>query len=301
VKFPTLALLSVVAAALAAATAVGGALWYRQRATVEVQPEPVRIHGPEPVVRVTEAEVTVDGKRVLGLDSLEEQAVRGVNAQFKARGPNDLEVVPLVEALRRRRTQGTQWSKPLAIELDPRTPYRVMMEVLFSAHQGGADRFLLSTPAAGAHPSVEFESAAPLPMPKVSKPAEPSPTSSGAATALPERSRDASSHAGVFIVRDGVSLKFQGRNVMPGCKEFGAGVAIPKGDGYELPALVACLKRLNSDPTLAVRDAWVAANPGVEVATVLAIASTLRCGEPSCHGRQLGLPFIQEVTFGVLR
>jgi hypothetical protein len=52
---------------------------------------------------------------------------------------------------------------------------------------------------------------------------------------------------------------------------------------------------------VAVRDAVVVANPGVEVATVLEVASTLRCGKPTCRGRQLGLPFMQGVSFGVAR
>jgi hypothetical protein len=288
---------AIVAAALVAVTAVCGALWYRQSTIVDVRPEPVRV--PQPVVKVTETEVAVDGKRLLQLDSLDEQALRGVDARFKARGPNDLAIVPLVTALAERRARAAQGSDPLAIELAPRTPYRLMMEIIFSADQGGARRFLLSMPAAGAHPSIEFESETPGSVLEASKPAGPALSASGAASAVPQR--EPSTYIAILIARDGFSLKFQGGNVAPGCEALGAGLAVPKRDGYDLPGLVACLKRVNSEPAVAVRDGIVAANPGVEVATVLEVASTLRCGEPSCHGRQLGLPFMRRVTFGVVR
>lgn len=289
--------IAIVAAGLVAVAAVCGALWYRQRAIVEVRPEPLRV--PEPVVKVTETEVAVDGKRVLPLDSLDEQALRGADARFKARGPNDLALVPLVTALTERRAQAAQGSDPLAIQLAPRTPYRLMLEIIFSADQSGARRFLLSTPAAEAHPSIDFESETPRSVYEASKPAGPALSASGGASAVPPR--DPSTYIGVFIVRDGFSLKVHGGNVAPGCEAVGAGLAVPKRDGYDLPGLVACLRRINSDPAVAVRDGIMVANPGVEVATVLEVASTLRCGERSCRGRQLGLPFVQRVTFGVAR
>lgn len=265
--------LGIAVALLLAGAAVCGALWYRQRSLVEVRPEPVWV--PRPVVRVTEAELTVDDKRLFGLDSLEAQATRGIDAQFKAQGPNDLVIKPLVTALTQRRAQGTQSTEALTVELAPRTPFRILIEVLFSAERGGATRFSLSMPAAGGHAPNELES-------------EP-PRQLGASPAS----------ILVYIITDGFSVKFNGRNVAPGCEGHGPGIAVPQRTGYDLAGLVACLKRLNSDPAVAVLDAVITANPGLEVVTLLEVASTLRCGKPRCRGQQLGLPFVQRVTFGV--
>ena len=256
------------------AAAVSGALYYK-RIQVRVDPEP--LPPPKRGIEVKATAVLLDGVKVLDLLPLAEQAKLGVEARFKAQGPYDLLIVPLVAALKRRAAPPDEQANGLKVELAAETPYRVMVEVLFSVGQGGAGKLRLSTRAPGSPRLIELD------------------------TELPTAMDGSNGYAAFFLVHDGISIKFNGRNVTPGCDAFGAGVAIPTGDGYDLPGVVACIRRLNSEPSVAVEDARVFANPGVPAVTVLQLANTVRCGEPSCEGRRLGLPFMRRVVFGVPR
>lgn len=264
---------AILAAAVAAAT-LGALELYRTHGVVRLEPEPIR-----PVkrgVQVTTAAILVDEVKVVELLSLDEQARVGVDASHKRLGPNDLLIVPLASVLSRRALSAPEKGGGLGIELAPATPYRVMMEVLYTVGQAGPSKLQLSVPASGSKRALLFE------------------------TELP---RDMGSGEGlkIYVIRDGVSVKFQNRNVAPGCEGFGNGVAVPKHDDYDLPSLVACLRRINADPSTAADDGLVIANPGTAARTVLEVASTVRCGQPTCDGRQLGLPFVQRVSFGVPR
>lgn len=267
----------VTAAILAVAVAVAtlGALeLYRRHGVVQLEPEPIK--HLKRGVQVTTSAVFVDEVKVVGLLSFEEQARAGVEARFKLHGPNDLLIVPLQSALSQRAFSATEKESGLGIELASEAPFRVMMEVLYTVGQAGPSKLRLSVPPSGSKRALLLE------------------------TELP-RDVGSGQSAKFYVIRDGVSVKFQNRNVAPGCEGFGNGVAVPKRDGHDLPALVACLHRLNSDPSTAANEGMVTANPGTTARTVLEVASAVRCGEPSCDGRQLGLPFVQRVVFGIPR
>jgi hypothetical protein len=260
---------------VAVTAALVSAAYYSERTHARVDPEPLPL--PKRGVEVKTTAVLLDGVKVLDLLPLAEQAKVGVEARFKAQGPNDLGIVPLMAALKLRGARSDEQANGLKIELAAETPYRVLVEVLFSVGQGGVGKLRLSTRAPGSPRVIELDSA------------------------LPTTMDGPSEYAAFFLVRDGIAIKYRGRNVAPGCDAFGGGVAIPNGDGYNLPGVVACLRRLNSEPSAAVEDAQVVANPGVQALTVLQLANTVRCGEPSCEGRQFGLPFMRRVVFGLPR
>jgi len=236
----------------------------------EVAPEPV---APQRGLRVTEREILLDGVKLVELGTLAEQAKSGVNERFKRRGPNDLEIVPLSAALDRRRIQIP--GDRVRIELAEATPYRIVVEVMYSAGQSGVTAMQLFIPASPPHTAIELDAE------------------------LPTKPRTEPS-AVFFPLGDGIKIKHREHNVVPGCQSYGAGTAVPNSDGYDLKAFATCWKYLNSsNPDLTVRDGIVAANPGVQALDVLRIANVARCGEPSCTGRRVGFPFVDHVLFGL--
>jgi hypothetical protein len=260
--------------AIVTAAVVCGALLYLERRVVPVQPEP--LPPPKRGLQVTTTAILLDGSQVLGLSSLSEQARVGIDAHFKAKGPNDLLIVPLHAALSQRKAPTQVPRDSLSIELAEKTPYRTMIEVLYTAGQAGASKLnLLVRPASSSRPlALDTE----VPQPWLGQ--------GGAA---------------IFLVSDGISIKFAGGNVAPGCNDAGPGLAIPKRDGYDLPSFVACFRRVNTAISTPVDHAVITANPGVPALQILQAGNAVRCGEPSCEGRKLGFPFVERVTFGVPR
>ena len=100
----------------------------------------------------------------------------------------------------------------------------------------------------------------------------------------------------LFIVSDGFSLKASGGNIAPGCQGAGAGITIPKvGGNYNFAGLTECAARLKSvSPDFADEtQATIAANPGVEFQTVIAVMDALRTapgGEALFENIQFGVP-----------
>jgi hypothetical protein len=258
--------------AIVTAAMVCGTLLFLERRVVKVQPEP--LPPPKRGLQVTTNAVLLDGSQVLALSSLDEQARLGIDAKFKPKGPNDLLIVPLHAALSQRKAPMQDARNSLGIELAPETPYRTMVEVLFTANEAGADKLDLLVRTAGSSKPLVLDTVAPKPW-------------------------QGQGGAAIFLVNDGISIKFPGGNVAPGCNGVGPGLAIPKRDGYDLPAFVTCFRRLNTASAPPVDHAVVVANPGVPALQILQAANAVRCGEPSCEGRQLGFPFVGSVTFGV--
>ena len=271
---------AVSAAILAGAVAVATVVLlesYRRYSVVRVEPEPTR-----PIkrgVQVTAAAILLDGVKVVDLLPLSEQARVGVDARFKAHGVNDLEIVPLVTALAARVASATEQARGLSIELAPETPYRTMAEVLFSASRAPAAKFRLLVRPASSMQRIELASEAPQLWP----------------WAMPGR------RAAIFLVTDGISIKFPGGNVAPGCNDRGPGVAVPKRDDYDWTSFVACFRRLNTVADPPVEEAIVLANAGVPALQLLQAGNAALCGETNCRGKQIGSPFVRRVVFGIPR
>lgn len=93
-----------------------------------------------------------EGEPIVKLPSRESLAQSGLDAKHKRSGPNDLYIVPLAERLRNAREidKATRAAKGLdpstseaIIVADARTPYRLLIEVLFTLGQSEFGRYHL--------------------------------------------------------------------------------------------------------------------------------------------------------------
>jgi biopolymer transport protein ExbD len=104
------------------------------------------------LVTISKSQILVGDDKVLTLPGRESLAQAGVDARFKRSGPNDLFIVPLGNALMAarktdqavRRAKGLDPSSSEAIVIaDKGTPYRLLMEVLFTLGQSEYGKYHL--------------------------------------------------------------------------------------------------------------------------------------------------------------
>ncbi|HYO98057.1 MAG TPA: biopolymer transporter ExbD [Polyangiaceae bacterium] len=104
------------------------------------------------IVTISKSQLLVGDNRILGLPGRESTAQTGVAAEHKRGGPNDLFIVPLGNALQAarktdvaiRRAKGLDPSSSEAIIIaDRTTPYRLLIEVLFTLGQSEFGRYHL--------------------------------------------------------------------------------------------------------------------------------------------------------------
>jgi biopolymer transport protein ExbD len=117
------------------------------------------------VVTIAKSQILVgnDPTPVVLLPSREQLAQSGVDSRYKRSGPNDLYIVPLAQklaaareadiALRGARKQDTSTSEAIVVA-DEDTPYRLLVEVLFTLGQSQFGKFHMmvvkrQTPAPG--------------------------------------------------------------------------------------------------------------------------------------------------------
>lgn len=199
---------------------------------------------------------------------------RGADAAYKRSGPNDLYIVPLAAALARSPLRA---AGAVAIGADAAVPYRVLVEVLFTAGQSEIGTFhLLVRTAAGV----------------------------GAITTHAPRMGDErrrydvpSLNLSVIVVRDGMSVKTSFGNIATGCAGIGSGLAFPRGPaGLDLAGLQACATALRQrDPRFAgEQQATLTANPDVPLGEIVSVMDALRT-EPS------GRAAFPDIVFAVPR
>jgi biopolymer transport protein ExbD len=104
------------------------------------------------LVTVSKTQILVGDDKILTLPGRESLAQAGVDARFKRSGPNDLFIVPLGNALMAarktdiavRRAKGLDPSSSEAIIIaDKGTPYRLLLEVLFTLGQSEYGKYHL--------------------------------------------------------------------------------------------------------------------------------------------------------------
>jgi biopolymer transport protein ExbD len=104
------------------------------------------------LVTVSKTQILVGDEKILSLPGRESLAQAGVDARHKRSGPNDLFIVPLGNALMAarktdvaiRRAKGLDPSSSEAIVIaDKGTPYRLLMEVLFTMGQSEYGKYHL--------------------------------------------------------------------------------------------------------------------------------------------------------------
>lgn len=109
-------------------------------------------------------------------------------------------------------------SAPLALALDPTTPFGLLEAVLYTAAQSDRVRYRLRTLGTS-------EPVIPALSPRMRPPQQLGLT--------------------VIVVADGISLKGRGGNVAPGCTNLGPGLAVPKASGaFDLVGLRSCVQKL---------------------------------------------------------
>ncbi|HVY27612.1 MAG TPA: biopolymer transporter ExbD [Polyangiaceae bacterium] len=104
------------------------------------------------LVTISKSQILVGDDKILSLPGRESLAQAGVDARYKRSGPNDLFIVPLGNALMAarktdmavRRAKGLDPSSSEAIVIaDKGTPYRLLMEVLFTLGQSEYGKYHL--------------------------------------------------------------------------------------------------------------------------------------------------------------
>jgi hypothetical protein len=126
--------------------------------------------------------------------------------------------------------------------VDKRIPFRILVEVLFTAGQSSYSRF---------HLVVQSDAGPRELLMEVPTPNDPR----GSLT--------------LFIVNDGIVIKSPSGNVAPGCGGVGAGVTIPRREGaIDAAALGSCVAKVATAAAepLAAR---ITANPNVPFAEIV--------------------------------
>jgi biopolymer transport protein ExbD len=279
---PTRIVIAVLGLALAAC---GGA----ERQADPIDFTPVAIGGPASMTsatpasprRVGEDDVLVITKTSVGLAGappvvpLPADASGGIAGEYKRSGPNDLFVTPLATLVEKERSAG-KIGDIARIDVDPETPYRVLIEVMFTAGQSEVGAFDLHETAPRARTLVSK-------LPSISvRGAPPS----------------AALNLAVLIVKDGASIKISAGNMRPGCASIGPGITTPRSPGGALDSVEIrrCAEAVKSaDPAFASESSvTIAANPAIPFREVMDVVYALR--ESSA-----GAPLFTDVRFAVVR
>lgn len=104
------------------------------------------------VIIISKSQILVGDDPIVMLPSREQLAQSGVDSKYKRSGPNDLYIVPLANALSHARETDKQIrqakgldasSSEAVIVADATTPYRLLIEVLFTAGQSEFGKYHL--------------------------------------------------------------------------------------------------------------------------------------------------------------
>jgi biopolymer transport protein ExbD len=248
-----------------------------------------RDHAPEAVtVLVTRKQLLIGGDALPVAtfpEGLRVLAPAGLPANYKRSGPNDLFLPDLGNGLTFWRTAAQASARArgaeendlaVAVLADASTPYRVLMEVLFTAGQSELGRFDLAVRAADG--SLQW---------LVSR-----------APTMPSRALDPRALAlSIFVTDAGFSVHARGGNLAPGCDGVGPGVTMPKiAEAYDHRGLTACLRKIKDFVPEAKDETEVTltAAPAIEFQTIVSTMDTLK-------GTAETGPLFPTIHFGVSR
>jgi biopolymer transport protein ExbD len=252
-------------------------------------------------------------------------ATHGFDAKYKRNGPTDLYVVPIANVIQyeRDKLDAGPSSHEARLAVDGSTPYRALVEVLFTLGQNEIDTFKLVAPSAGGRVPKDGPAEIVAHAPRASGMQIATLTAQASAMQLEMLKALAGDDAGVavpkhapaptpapipmpsdrptlglliIVVNDGIAIKARGGNVAPGCNDVGAGLSIPKtADGrYDYASLAACVVKLKAAaPEFKdERSVTVSANPNVPYSIVLQTVDAVR-GENA--------DVFPDVAFGIAR
>jgi len=221
---------------------------------------------------VSPTKLTLDGSEPpIAAFAVGDDRAKGFPAVYKQGNANALLVVPLGEALERLAKQDGG-ATALAVAFDATTPYRVVLEVLFTAGFKGVSQIHMlvarGAAVAGISPFLPRNDGSRASMGE----GDPSPT--------------------VIVAPEGFSVKKAGANLAPGCREAGPDVTVPnRGGTYDFAALSACLEiAKRSDP--AEDLAIVSAGLSVPFSTIVLTLDAMRAAAS-------GAPLFPKVVFAM--
>ena len=198
---------------------------------------------------VTRDQVVAHDIAVVQLPPKANRARWGVGVTVNRDGVDSMVILALKEAIGRVRQAPIE----AVLYVDKSTEFRILMEVLFTLGKCNVTRFVLATE-----------------RPKDSN----SHTVRGWATTSPGHER-VSAVTGqwrpvtALVVKAGISIKFDGKNIKPGCAESGQGIAIPKvNDAYDFASLTQCVTQLTKRE-FEVPIAYLTADPSTPYSEVL--------------------------------
>jgi hypothetical protein len=271
-------------------TAVAGTYEYRTRDRALPPAQPATRY----LVRIEERALWLDGKKICELSPLQEQAQVGAGASCKAAGkePN-LYLDSLGRALPPLGKAGALHQAE--IKVDPRTPYRVLLDVLFTLAQRGVDSDTMVVPDGPSGDQLTFTYLIPS-----SQAAPPQP--------LPPLLVVTLEQAGVSLgLRTGATtLDKHTTRIGPGCAD-GDGIALPSSTPVDYGALVRCVFtlqgriRARSAPSGSLDVAELVAAFNIPALSILRVVSSLSCGSETCLRTPLdgGPTLLTHVEFGV--
>ncbi len=272
--------------------------------------------GVRVVVSKTAVAVGSPAKQAVPLRSRTQVSQGGIAAEHKRSGPNDLFIVPLAKAI-----VTAKRSEEAILYVDAQTPYRLLVEVLFTLGQSeiGKDHFVarnkgrlvvstfvppslkdlgeldVDVPPGLLDSAARASTASTAPSGAATGSAAPVPSVDPSATRLAPRGGGRLSLS-VYVMGDGMAVKTRKGNVATGCKNIGSGVAVPKhGGAHDYASLTGCLVRLR-----ALRKAdddesvTLTANPDVDFQTIMHTVDAMRSDAQ-------GKPLFPTVNFGVAR
>ncbi len=222
---------------------------------------------------VSPSKLTLDGlEPPIAEFAAADDRAKGFPAVYKKEGnAKALLVTPLGEALERLSKQDGGGTA-LAVAFDATTPYRVVLEVLFTAgFKGIAEMHLLvahGATVAGISPFL--------------------PRNEGNQASMGEGDLSPI----VTVAPEGFSVKKAGANLAPGCREAGAGIAVPnRGGAFDFAALSACLE--NAKRSAPAEDmAIISAGLAVPFSTIVLTLDAMRASAS-------GSPLFPKVVFAM--
>ena len=212
------------------------------RRSPEIAPEPTAVVSTAPrdteaVVRIEKDAIVFGSERLIALDG---DLSRGAAASYKRSGPNDLYLVPLAERIASAHRDG-KLKSVLTLVVHPETPYRVLIEVLFTAGQSEVGHFDLREGTREGR------------LISTSPPMSHGPRLGDASAKPPE-----ALNLVVLVLQEGISMKVAVGNVAPGCDSLGAGLALPRIAGkLDVAGVAACAQKLKkANPAFATETSF---------------------------------------------
>ena len=221
-----------------------------------------------PTVIVSRSEISIEGGSLRVPLSADRSA--GVDAKYKT-SSSDLYISSLADALGAAKPS----SDAFAFAFDASTPYRVVVEVLFTAGQVGVMQYHLLMDREGVVGALQT-----FPPRMDEYPPGEQPLSFT-----------------VILKPGGAVLKMRDNVVVPGCTALGRGVSVPKRRGaYDLEQLRWCAMHLRDTHPESRRDRsfTLSAAPEIPFGALVAVIDHVRT-------RDDGRPLFPNVSFGLER